>query len=180
MDEIYKRIKELRKQKDYTLKDLSEKTGLSVSFLSQIERGATSLAITSLKKIADAFELPITSFFEESVSHNYRVKVEEQKSFRIETSNSEYVRISGEFPGRMLESIIITIDPNVEKDIVHTHQGEELYYVLEGVVIFNIDGEEYLVKSGESIHFPSTLPHYWSNPLNQPSKLLSVLTPVIF
>lgn len=59
MDEVYKRIRDLRKKHDYTLKDLSDKTGLSVSFLSQVERGATTLAITSLKKIADAFEVPI-------------------------------------------------------------------------------------------------------------------------
>lgn len=45
-----------------TLKNLSEKTNLSISFLSQIERGSSSLAITSLKKIADAFGVPITYF----------------------------------------------------------------------------------------------------------------------
>ena len=54
MNEIAERIRNLRKEKSLTLKDLSEKTDLSVSFLSQVENGASSLAITSLKKIADA------------------------------------------------------------------------------------------------------------------------------
>lgn len=47
---VNKKIKDLRIEKSTTLKDLSQETELSVSFLSQIERGSSSLAITSLKK----------------------------------------------------------------------------------------------------------------------------------
>ncbi|MGO0063157.1 helix-turn-helix domain-containing protein [Brevibacillus fluminis] len=180
MEEIYKRIRDLRKQHDYTLKDLSEKTGLSVSFLSQVERGATSLAITSLKKIADAFEVPITDFFENFSNQNYVVKVDEQKPFRIEGNTAEYRRLAGDFSGRMLEPMIVTLEPNTVQGSVFNHPGEEFFYVLEGAVIFEVDGKEYLLKAGDSIHYPSNLPHMWSNPLNQTSKVLSVLTPVIF
>lgn len=62
MDDISKKIRGLRIQKGLTLKELSEKTDLSVSFLSQVERGASSLAITSLKKIADALGVKMTYF----------------------------------------------------------------------------------------------------------------------
>lgn len=62
MEEINKKIKELRIQKGLTLKDLSERTELSISFLSQVERGTTSLAITSLKKIADALNTKMAEF----------------------------------------------------------------------------------------------------------------------
>ncbi|MDA5107943.1 helix-turn-helix domain-containing protein [Brevibacillus thermoruber] len=180
MDEIYKKIRELRKHHDFTLKDLSEKTGLSVSFLSQVERGTTSLAITSLKKIADAFEVPITAFFENESNQNFVVKAESQKPFRIEGSGAEYTRLGGDFYGRELEPLLVTLSPNMIQDNVFNHPGEEFYYVLEGAVIFHVDGHEYLVKAGDSIHFPSKLPHFWSNPLNQTSKILCVLTPVIF
>ncbi|NQD67646.1 helix-turn-helix transcriptional regulator, partial [Bacillus haikouensis] len=71
MDEIFKKIKDLRQERGLTLKDLSAKTDLSVSFLSQVERGSSSLAITSLKKIADAFEVPITQFFDSETNNNY-------------------------------------------------------------------------------------------------------------
>lgn len=179
MEELYKKIRDLRRKHDLTLKDLSEKTGLSVSFLSQVERGATSLAITSLKKIADAFEVPITFFFENEANQNFVVKVENQKPFRIEGRSAEYTCLGGNFHGRQLEPIIVTLTPGFQ-DNVFSHPGEEFYYILEGAVIFNVDGEEYLVKTGDSIHFPSHLPHVWSNPLNQPAKILCVLTPVIF
>lgn len=74
MDDIYKKIKQLRYEQGMTLKELSEKTELSVSFLSQIERGTSSLAITSLKRIADAFGVKMIHFFEEDDDFHYVMK----------------------------------------------------------------------------------------------------------
>lgn len=180
MEEICEKIRSLRNRQNLTLKELSEKTGLSVSFLSQVERGTSSLAITSLKKIADALNVPITSFFTSYQNQNFLVKKEEQKAFRIEGSTAEYIRLGGEFSGKVLEPLLVTLDPGQTRDNVFSHPGEEFYYVLEGAVIFNVDGKEYLVKKGDSIHYPSGLPHFWLNPLEQKAKILCVLTPVIF
>lgn len=61
IEDIFMKIDQLRKE-EATLKEFSTATGLSVSFLSQVERGTTSLAITSLKKIADALVVPMVYF----------------------------------------------------------------------------------------------------------------------
>lgn len=181
MEEIYKKIKDLRLQHGFTLKELSEKTDLSVSFLSQVERGSSSLAITSLKKIADAFGVNITYFFEgEVANHNYVVKADDQQPFKIEGSPSTYVRLNGNFSGRALEPILVTLSPNQKQSQTFSHPGEEFYYVLKGTVLFNVDGKEYFVREGDSIHFPSHQQHFWENLLNEESTLLSVLTPAIF
>lgn len=180
MNEIYEKIRGLRTEKNLTLKELSDKTGLSISFLSQVERGISSLAITSLKKIADALEVPITSFFDTYPNENYYVKLEEQKSFRLEGSNVDYTRLSGDFAGKSLESLLVTLPPGLARSNVFSHPGEEFYYVLEGTVLFNIDGKEYLVGNGDSLHFPSQLAHFWLNPDKEQAKILCVLTPVIF
>ncbi|WP_408010067.1 helix-turn-helix domain-containing protein [Pseudalkalibacillus sp. A8] len=180
MDEIYKKIKDLRRKNGYTLKDLSKKTDLSVSFLSQVERGSSSLAITSLKKIADAFDVPITEFFETETNYNYIVKKESRKPFKIEGSPATYIRLNGEFANRSLEPLMVTLSPKQVQTQTSSHPGEEFYYVISGAVLFNVDGKEYFVREGESIHFPSTMPHFWENPLNEESTILCVLTPNIF
>ncbi|MFD0693147.1 helix-turn-helix domain-containing protein [Paenibacillus sp. GCM10027628] len=180
MEEIHKKVKELRVSNDLTLKDLAEKTGLSVSFLSSVERGATSLAITSLKKIADALDVTMSYFFEEEVKSSFHVKLEQQKAFRVENSASSFVRLGGQFPKRALEPLIVTLAPKQQKEHTFTHPGEEFYYVLHGAVLFEIDGEDYYVRQGETIHFPSHIAHEFENPLNEESVLLCVLTPVIF
>ncbi|WP_103106244.1 helix-turn-helix domain-containing protein [Brevibacillus reuszeri] len=180
MDDIHKKIKEIRLEQGLTLKDLSEKTSLSVSFLSQIERGASSVAITSLKKIADAFGVTMTFFFEEQVHSNYHVKAEQQKPFQVEGSATSFVRLGGEFPKRSLEPMIVKLAPNQKKEQTFSHPGEEFYFVLKGSALFEIAGEEYFVRQGESIHFPSHIEHEYENPLNEETMLLCVLTPVIF
>src|SRR5699024_12283666 len=89
--DIHKKIKKIRLENEMTLKELSEETGLSVSFLSQIERGNSSLAITSLKKISDAFDINISYFFKEVENHNYAVRKLEQKPFKLEGSNVQQI-----------------------------------------------------------------------------------------
>ena len=178
--EISEKIRNLRKEKDLTLKDLSKKTGLSVSFLSQVENGYSSLAITSLKKIAEALNVTMNYFFKTPEVHNFLVKAEEEKVFKIEGSNSEFIRISGNFTGRKLESMLVIIPPEQMHGSKFNHPGEEFVYVLEGALIVNLAGTDYLVKAGDSIQYPSTTDHSWINPLNQKTKLLSVITPLIF
>ncbi|UTR11997.1 XRE family transcriptional regulator [Evansella sp. LMS18] len=181
MEEVSEKIRELRTEKKLTLKGLSEKTGLSVSFLSQVERGSSSIAITSLKKISDALEVQITDFFENVSNRNFHVKQSEHHTFRIEGSLAEYTRLGGNFTGRSLEPLLVSLAPGQpSSDKVFNHPGEEFYYVIEGVVLFTVEEKEYLVKAGDSIHFPSDIPHQWENPLNTEAKVLCVLTPVLF
>jgi len=180
LEEIAKKFRELRNAQNLTLKELSEKTGLSISFLSQVERGTSSLAITSLKRISDAFNVPITYFFESINNPTYHVKIKDYQPFRIEGRSAEYCRLSGEFPGRTLEPLFVVLDPGYNQTQVFNHPGEEFYYVLEGAVVFTVDGKEFLVKAGESIHYPSNLPHVISNPLQKKSTFINILTPVLF
>lgn len=180
MDEISEKIRATRRKNDLTLKELSERTGLSVSFLSQVENGTSSLAITSLKKIADALGVSINTFFEDCQNSTFHVKSEEQHVFKMEGSNSEFIILSGKFSERTLEAMMVSIPPEQSHGHKFSHPGEEFVYVLEGAAIVEVDGTEYLVKAGDSIHYPSTIAHVWRNPLNQNTKLLSVLTPPIF
>lgn len=180
INEISQKIKSIRKQHDMTLKDLSEKSGFSVSFLSQVENGTSSLAIMSLKKIADALSVPMIYFFQEHEEHKYLVKSEEQKVFTIDGSPSKFIRVSGDFPNRSLETLIVILEPETEHGDPMTHLGEEFIYVIEGAVIVNLDGTDYIVKAGDTMHYPSNIPHQWRNPLKTQTKLLSTTSSTIF
>lgn len=180
MEDINKKIKQLRFEQGMTLKDLSEKTDLSVSFLSQVERGSSSLAITSLKKIADAFGVKMIHFFEEEQNMNYAVKKEQQKSFKIGTSEHSFIRLSTNFPEKKIEPFIVTLKPRQKDEELVQHPGEEFYFVLKGAIILTVEGNEYYLQEGEAIHFPSTQLHMWENPLDQETVLLSMVTPAIF
>ncbi|EJO5346324.1 helix-turn-helix transcriptional regulator [Clostridium botulinum] len=180
INEIAEKIRNLRKEKNLTLKDLSKKTGLSISFLSQVENNSSSLAITSLKKIADALNVPITDFFKTLELHKFLVKKQEREVFSIEGSDSKFIRLSGNFSERSMEAILVVIPAEKEHGHKFSHPGEEFIYVLEGAIVANVDGQDYFVNQGDSIHFPSTIPHILSNPLKTDSKILTVVYPIIF
>ncbi|WP_346355300.1 XRE family transcriptional regulator [Azotosporobacter soli] len=180
INEIGEKIAALRKSKGLTLKNMSELCGLSISFLSQIENGSSSLAITSLKKIAETLNVPITYFFDTHENHHYHVTLEKQEKWNIEGSPFEYVRLSGQFPESSVEPLLVTLPPNSNFGQVYSHPGEEFVYVLEGALLVDLDGKQHRVKTGESIHYPSTLPHSWSNPSAQQVRVLSVSSPPLF
>jgi transcriptional regulator with XRE-family HTH domain len=180
MESVAKKIREFRKMKGMTLKELSDITDLSVGFLSQVERGASSLAITSLKKIADALNVEMADFFQKEIQTKYTKKLEEQTAFQTTGSDSIFTLLSGHFIDRKMEAFKVSVKPLQVDTFTFSHPGEEFHYVLKGAIIFVVNNEEYYLKEGESIHFPSEIKHMWKNPLNQETILLSVLTPVIF
>lgn len=180
MESVYERIRSLRVNMNMTLKELSEKTGFSISFLSQVERGNSSLAITSLQKIADVFNVPMSSFFETTASHSFFTPVAERKPSRIEGSNAVFSRLGGSFSGKALEPLHIVLAPQQGQDPVFNHPGEEFYYILKGTVQMMVGDKEYEMHEGDTIHFPSSLNHTWHNRTGEPVQMIAVLTPVIF
>lgn len=178
MESVYKKIKELRTKNEMTLAELSEKTGLSISFLSRIEKGTTNLAITSLKKIADAYGISMNYFFAEETHNSYIKKKADQQMLKLDGIDEKLIRLNGEFTGREMDPYYISVLPNkISSQKSFTHHGEEFYYVLAGTITFIIDGEDYEVHKGESIHFPSHLPHNFENRTDQAVDMINVVTP---
>lgn len=180
MKEISENIKMLRKQAGMTLKDLSEKTGLSVGFLSQIERGNSNIAIPSLKKIADVFNVNMSEFFIDKSNFSFLTRKDERQVFHVEGLDTVYLNLGGNFDKRVLAPYVLILEPNQKKRKSFKFAGEEFYYVLKGTVKFTIENREYLLKEGDAIHFPSYLEHYGENPSNEETHLLGVITPVVF
>lgn len=181
MEEVYSKIKELRVKQNMTLKELAEKTGLSLSFISQVERGATSLSITSLQKIAMALEVNMNYFFEEEVrAENYVLRKNERHEFTTNFGSQIYTRLAGSFGNRKLEPLLVTLPPKIKEEQQYSHNGEEFYYVLEGEVIFYLNNEKHHLYVGDTIHFPSSVEHQWENPLETNSTVISIVIPIIF
>ncbi|MEF9945788.1 MAG: XRE family transcriptional regulator [Lachnospiraceae bacterium] len=182
MQDVSEKIRNYRKKQKITLKELSAKTDLSVSFLSQFECNKTSITLISLKKIAEALELPMKDLFDEKEQKVKFVHTNGDKDTLMgwEKNYASYEKLSGKFEGRKLESLILKMEPMRSDFVSCTHEGEEFIYILEGRAIFTVDGEEYSVEQGESIHYPSTLLHRIVNPEPRELVLLCVVTPTVF
>lgn len=180
--EIGEKINELRSSKGMTLKELSERTNLSASFISQAERGLTSITINTLKKIAEALDVELNYFFTPPKSNpSVVIRSYEQEVFRIDESKFIYYSLGSELPNRQMDPMLVTILPGqTREEIVYSeHAGEEFVYVLEGIFTLMLEDKEYTLYPGDSIHISSTSPHDWVNLTNKLVKILVVCTPSV-
>ena len=202
--DLGQRIREERQGRQWTLEQFSEKTGLSKSFLSQIERGNTEASITSLKKIAAQFGYSVVNLFpngqgaEESWGYNNRLA--EHKS-----NNDYYIkdvavvragkrkRIA--LPGSKVVYDLMTPDMKRKLEVMHMRvskgensgeepmldsPGEKLCIVMKGILELCVGQEVYRLEEGDSLYYPAHVPHSWQALDGDSIEVIWIMTPPSF
>lgn len=175
------RIKNLRNEKKYTLKYVSENTGLSIGFLSQLERGMTSIAIDSLDKIAKLLGVELSSFFhiESPTNGDYIMRRYEHKANVVNPEIIEYSLTHNIEEFSLLPRLVEVMPAHQDESELelYTHDGEEFIYILEGILTLQIEEEIFLLYPGDSAHVHSNAKHNWKNETNNVVRFLTVHTP---
>ena len=176
------KIKNLRTSKNYTLKQLSEESGLSIGFLSQLERGISSIAIDSLATIAKILSVSLSSFFDDCGPDNDDMVVHgfEAEATQISPQIIQYILSRNKtdfeiFP--RLFQLMPRNSPNEDEIEMYNHEGEEFIYVLEGILTIYVGGVQYILYPEDSIQIHSTTDHNWINRTNKMVKFLSINSP---
>lgn len=176
MKDFGRRIRALRRQRGLTLEEVSARCGLSVSFLSQVERGISSPSIVSLSSICEVLGISISEVLSDvERSPSTVTKAADQPQIRISNSAVSYRYLSGEFPERMIEILINEFPPDYRHPLA-PHAGEEFGYVLEGHLILRIEDEEYPLDPGDSYHFLASKPHGYETSEREGAKVLMATT----
>ena len=171
-------IRKLRQDRKWTLEELSSRCGLSVGFLSQVERGLSSLSVASLKAVCDALEVPLAQFFTVSdTADRPAVMKAGQPHYQMRIGSSEitYSMLSGSRPNRTIEAFIAEYPPGYAPPLL-PHEGEEFAYVLSGRIVLLFDGEEHVLDAGDSFQIDSNRPHTVRNLEKKPAQVLWVQT----
>src|SRR5262249_26024059 len=134
-------IRTLRRRRGLSLRDLSRLTGFSISFLSLVERGQSSLALTSLYKVAKALDSDVGHFSRPTGAgpaahpppHAHRAR--EGSEMAIGGGNRTYRLLPGRAPARVLEPLLVTVEPTESIEEPYSHEGEEFAHVLTGELI---------------------------------------------
>ncbi|MBU3145073.1 helix-turn-helix domain-containing protein [Clostridium sp. CF012] len=181
--DVGKKIKELRTKNQLTLKDLSAKTSLSIGYLSQLERGLTTVAIDSLMNIAKALEVTLSYFVAEPKhKKDFIIRSYEREVFQVENNQIIQIQLTNDIENKDLLPRIFEILPtnSTEEVTLYPHIGEEFVYVLEGILTLLINNERHELFPGDSAHYNSNVQHNWANNTNRTVKILTVHTPNLF
>ena len=175
-------IRKLRKVRKLTLSGLGERTGLSVGYLSQIERNLSSPTVKALFDISHALGVSINWFFHEGDEaqrdeDKYVIRSERRRSIRYDSGivdqllNTNSVQ-SFEFLFSTFEAQATT-----EKAEPYSHEGEECGVVVSGQLQLSIDGKTYILEKGDSFSFPSKLKHSYFNPEEEKAEVIWCTSP---
>lgn len=151
-----KRIRERRNGLNLSLRALGKQTGLSASFLAQVERGEANPSIISLQQIANALQVPIFYFFVDETKVRKRVVHRNQRiQLNFPDANVIYELL---LPGLDYKSmgIIIRLGPGERIDPIRlSEETEEWLYLLRGELEIHVAGEIHSLKPGDSIGYES-------------------------
>ena len=178
--EIGDEIRGLRKAQGLTLKQVAAAAGISVGYLSEIERNITRLPIGVLKSICDVFGVHMNWFFRAGKlgpTHERDIVVRAANRPRLSFTGLGITEelLSPNLNGQ-LELLISTIAPGADSDD-YTHDGSEAGLVLDGTLDLWVDGAQLRLESGDSFAFSSTRQHRCANPGRKPTRVLWVITP---
>jgi transcriptional regulator with XRE-family HTH domain len=180
MDDLGKRLREARNRREWTLEALSARCGLSSGFLSQVERGLSTLSIVSLSAICRALDLPIGDLFSASGSLEETgpgvTKAVDQLQIRIGDSPVGYRYLSSQLPERPIEELLIAEFPAGFRQDDSTHEGQELGYVLEGPLALIINGKTHELVAGDSYRIAASEAHGYRTRAREGAKVLMAVT----
>jgi DNA-binding transcriptional MerR regulator/quercetin dioxygenase-like cupin family protein len=170
-------LRQLRSRRRLSLAQVAQEVGISVGFLSALERSQMSGSVGTLRKLARFYKTNILDFFDASESSSRHVRPAERKVLQA----GEGVRMELLAWGNtIMEPHLFRVAPEAGSGEAYAHEGEEFIYVLRGDLEIKVEDAEYRLKPGDSFYFESATPHRWRNPGHHETWVLWVNTPPTF
>jgi transcriptional regulator with XRE-family HTH domain len=146
--------------------DVASKAGISVSMLSQIERGIVAPSIETLMMVCSVLDLDVSQLFRMVASDEHPVRIHHSgERLRNEVGGVHYEQLMTSTQGSwQSELFLLEVAPGCSTTFSGGgHEGIEMGYVLAGEAVLTVDANEYRISKGDSIHFSSHLPHQLRN-----------------
>ena len=158
------RLRQLRSERNKSMRALARDSGLSTNALSMIERGRTSPSVSTLHKIADALEVPITAFFRLEPTRQDIVFRPAGMRSCIEFPKGTWEGLGGEQFTDRLEPFMLALEPGGSSGSYGMlHTGSEFVICMEGKIEYEVEDHKYVLNPGDSLIFAAQLRHRWRN-----------------
>lgn len=179
LKELGKRVKHLRFTKKMPLKDLAKHTGLTRSFLSQVEHGKASPSILSLEKIAGALNVPMSYFFEGIFPKKFSIlRKKKEKKFVAKGLRAYYEMFVPNIFNVTIFSVLFTLKAGgkVSKLQLKEFRGEKFINVQKGKIELECFKGKFILEEGDILYCKcDEVCHKMSNIGNQEAFILWIV-----
>lgn len=159
------KLRQLRRERGWTLQTMADRCGLSISTLSKVENHKISLTYDSLTKLAEGMELDVSELFSDTptlVTSNRRSVARQESASRLETRNYDYFYVCQELRHKKMIPIITRVKTRSIEEFgdMLSHSGEEFIFVISGAIeVHSAHYEPLRLEVGEGVYIDSTMPH---------------------
>ncbi len=177
---VGEQLRELRHAKGMTLTDVAAQAGISLGYLSQIERNQSRLPIGVLRRVSDVLGVHINYFFQREAAGR-----PEERDIVVRAANRRRMTFTGlgiseelltpNLKGP-LEMLMSTIEPGADSED-YSHDGVEAGLVVQGALDLWVSGRRFRLEAGDSFSFRSTEVHRCANPGSVKTRVVWVITP---
>ncbi len=180
---IGRQLRDLRKSRKITLAELAHTAGKSVGYLSQVERGVSSLPIGLLQTLSDALGVRVSWFFQPSdsqteVEQDYIVRAEYRRSMNLSAIGAREELLSPRLSGQLI-LIMTRLQPGGSGgETPRQRRGEEAGYLEHGQLELTIGDQVFHLKAGDSFSLNGEEPHWIRNPGETETRIVWVMTGV--
>ena len=177
------KIRSIRKSKNLTIVELSEKINVTSGYISLIERDLISPSLAVLKRLADALEMPLSVLFSEDNDKNV-ITITENERTKVKFGNInvelEYITpvLSKGDKSSLVEAFLFKLSPKswVSENVI-INEAHECIYVLSGEIQCHIGDKIFTLSKGDSICVPENNGHMIFNSHDEESEALCILSP---
>ncbi len=162
---IGERIKRLRLKKSMGLVELGRHTGLSASFLSQLETGRVVPTLRNLARVAMVFSKDLSYFFETEPHTLFRIHRKKERVRLPQTGVDDptyyFESLGYMVPDRQLDPYYAEFVPLKKTMEIrpHVHPGYEFLYILEGELEIRHADKTHVLTPGDGVYFDASTPH---------------------
>jgi transcriptional regulator with XRE-family HTH domain len=183
---IAKRIRQLRKLREMSTRELGRRSGMSAGIVSMIENEKSGVSIESLRRIAGALEVPVVQFLSDSSSTAADEAsgmgsldiVRAKDRPRLDLPGSPVsIQMLTHSVNHSVEFVWVEFKPGTELAELIAHIGEEYVLVIQGTMHFHLGDAIHVLHEGDSMVFDSSVPHGVENRGSKKLIQISAITP---
>jgi transcriptional regulator with XRE-family HTH domain len=202
-DGIGRRVAAHRERRGLRVAEFARQIGVSPSLISQIERGQARPSVSTLFAMAQALDVPVDAFFRERqerrepepgdlAGHGHRSEpgddageaAEGEQRYVVRRGSRAAIDIEGGVRWERLtprtlphlDFMQLVYGPGAQSNPgLYTHPGTEMVLVTTGILDISVGFERYRLEAGDSMHFPSSMPHQYVNPTGETTRAVTVI-----